>query len=268
MPPLLMDVDPAQFIIRRDTYEQMPGFPEEAARVTQELILQAPANFGDAYQLVNNAIRESPVLNRDWRAKRRKGFGRTRTSDNPIHTDMEPKYPSDSKELRQNYPEGDTTLTYRDDGYHEPVTLSKISIKEDGAKVQHPDVGDEALMDERRWGLISRAYGAAMDEAKPLHERERSSIECYALLSHDCPDIRGSSLLARIVLEYLSHHVGFEVPFAKADLDFNTKAISRTPEQFIQEWESGDYFDRSATSAQVMAWHTERLIADRPALRP
>lgn len=258
-------IHPAQFIVRRNSYMQIEDYPEACAELTARIIQLSPRHFPEAYAFLSNSIRNSPPLNRDWAAKRRKGFGLTRADGSDMYTDLTGKYESEGKEMRDTYgDEVNLQFIYFHENKEKPITLSRIVLKASGDAVHHPNVGEDDYMDEYRWSSICQSYNIAIDGKKSFDERKKASLVCYAVLSHDCPYIRGSSMLARITLEYLSWEVGFKVPLVKSEVDLNTKAITRSVDQFIREWNNGDYFDMKTTPDEVMEWHKRRIVCKAP----
>lgn len=256
-----MKVDPAHFIVRRDEYLQLRGYPEACAELAGRLASRPPATFPEAFDQVTLAIAGSPVLNRDEIAEGLSGFGRQR--QRVMKTSLiNRKYAADAYEVRRSFGDRDRVmLTQNNPRLGRTIELSTIKNAYE-VSIEHPPIGDDAnFRDEHRWGAICQAYDSALDRGRTKAEREHATKECYALISHDCPHIRGSSTFAQIILQFLAHDVGFEVPLVKVDTDLNTKASMRTVEDFIKGWERGDYFDPKVTSEEVMGWHRRRAVS-------
>lgn len=253
-------VDPAHFVVRRDTYSQVQGYPEECARLTETLLQESPKTLNAAYELITQEMRQSPVLNRDWAARtaEERGFGQTLKSGKHW-TSLGYARAQDADFVRKRYPEGETRLEYPNpDDRQKRIPLSGIENKF-AVSIAHPVTGDEEHKDEQRWSVISQKFLQATDESLTPERRKAASIECYALFSHDCPLKRGSSTTASILLQYIAEKAGFEVGLARHGVDLNVAAITRSVDEFAAEWNKGTFFDKDATPEAVMAWHRKRI---------
>jgi hypothetical protein len=106
-------------------------------------------------------------------------------------------------------------------------------------------------------------YEKVFDRSSSQDLKSDSIITFYWIVAQSTPVVRGGSALAKIVLEYLSAKAEIELPHLKQGTDLWAEAATQTLDSFKQKFKQEAYFDKAATSREILDWHAEKAGAKK-----
>lgn len=283
-----MAVDPAAFIVRSRSYPQKAEYPHICAAIVQELLDQGD-HISNANQMLNfiserlRADKPHPLADSYYGAIHPMNHDRARVSvfneytepggdgRQQIHDELVRKNKENALSIEHIVTDKGNETKGEEDRSH-TLSLTGVYLADDKSwatmghpydhiwtddKTKNQDEHENLENAERRWSEISQAFYRAV--SGPTDERKQAALETFWWLSHDVPMYNGSDTTARIALEYLSHRIGFTIPFVKERKSLSRYAQLRPLDDFLEGWERGDYFDPAARSETILQWQQDYL---------
>lgn len=248
-------VSPDVFQIRNRRYPRIERYGTFCAEATEALLASPPETVNRLLERLTPQIREFYLsLDEDNAVA---GFGRLRDLSEKMTThgrgrfDDAIDHASGGKRKKSRTDINWFPPHWLDSGLpKDRFTLTSVITDGDSreSRIEHfasPEE-DKTYNAEHIWSELSQAYLTAMDESIATKKRRTAAIEAYWLMSHYAPLERGSATAARIMLEFLAEHAGFETGPTKENCDLNIEALLSNKQTFLRKFDG--FFDKGVAS--------------------